>query len=216
MHAMPMQRENGGEMLGAVGGHALKGLQTIGLESRVEQGVEPSLAQKGESAVEGDGTSENKTSSTKAKAAERFALSFDVRWADCDPNRHLRHSAYADYCTHVRFAYIEAQGFALHRFDTERFGPVIFREETQYLREIRLGERVKFDFEVLAFSDDHIRWSVMHTVWNAAGKRAAIVLLDGCWLHMETRKAIVPPDDLRDIMRRLPVGKVPSYKRFLR
>lgn len=198
MHAMPMQRENGGETFGTLGGGALLALENRAIE-------------KAGMTVEADGTTEQR----KTKA-ERFALSFDVRWADCDPNRHLRHSAYADYCTHVRFAYIEAQGFALHRFDTERFGPVIFREETQYLREIRLGERVKFDFEVLAFSDDHIRWSVMHTVWNAAGKRAAIVLLDGCWLHMETRKAIVPPDDLRDIMRRLPVGKVPSYKRFLR
>jgi len=200
MHATLMQRENGGEALSAHVGHSARlGHGFIG--------VEP----VGRIALEGDGTPKE-----SSVATERFALSFDVRWADCDPNRHLRHSAYADYCTHVRFAYIEAQGFALPRFEEERFGPVIFREETQYLREIKLGERVKFDFEVLAFSDDHIRWSVMHTVWNAAGKRAAIVTLDGCWLHMDTRKAIVPPDDLRDIMRRLPVGKVPSYKRFLR
>jgi len=197
MHATLQQRENGGEGMSfaaAAGGLVVDGDRKNTL-------------------VDG---APLKDASSVVDTGERFALSFDVRWADCDPNRHLRHSAYADYATHVRFAYIEAQGFALPRFEEERFGPVIFREETQYLREIRLGERIKLDFEVLGFSDDHIRWSVMHTVWNAAGKRAAILTLDGCWLHMDTRKAIVPPDDLRDIMRRLPVGKVPSYKRFLR
>jgi acyl-CoA thioester hydrolase len=199
MHAHMMQRENGGAEMHTLGGLSLKG-QALG-----------EFARASEVTLDADGSG---FAGTKAHA--RFSLEFDVRWADCDPNRHLRHSAYADYATHVRFAYIEAQGFALPRFEEERFGPVIFREETQYLREVRLGERIKLDFEVLAFSEDHIRWSVMHTVWNGAGKRAAIVSLDGCWLDMDTRKAIVPPDDLRDIMRRLPVGKVPSYKRFLR
>jgi acyl-CoA thioester hydrolase len=149
------------------------------------------------------------------RLANKFTLEFEVRWADCDPNRHLRHSAFADYATHVRFQYIEAQGFALSRFEEERFGPVIFRDETQYLREIKLGERIRIDFECLAFSDDGTRWSVMHTVYKENGKKAALLFLDGGWMSFDTRKLRVPPEDLLAIMKRLPVGKVPSYRRFL-
>lgn len=39
-----------------------------------------------------------------------YRLSFIPRWADLDPNRHLRHTAYADYATPVRFSYLTENG----------------------------------------------------------------------------------------------------------
>ena len=38
-------------------------------------------------------------------------LGFDVRWADLDPNQHVRHTAYADYGTHVRMSWLASAGF---------------------------------------------------------------------------------------------------------
>jgi len=148
-------------------------------------------------------------------APEQFSLSIDVKWSDCDPNRHLRHSAYADYATHVRLAYLEHKGFGANRFVEEGFGAVIVREETQYLREIELHEKITVDFKVIAFSEDWCRWTVMHEFKKQNGKRAALVSIDGLWLDMHTRKMRPPPADLKAIMESLPVGKVPAYKRFL-
>ncbi|MCP4204821.1 MAG: acyl-CoA thioesterase [bacterium] len=62
-------------------------------------------------------------------SAARFAQTFHVRWADLDPNRHMRNTAYLDYATEVRFAYLAENGFPQARFAEDNFGPVIFREE---------------------------------------------------------------------------------------
>lgn len=32
---------------------------------------------------------------------------FEVKWADLDPNRHMRHSAYNDYAAHMRVKFLE-------------------------------------------------------------------------------------------------------------
>ncbi len=141
-----------------------------------------------------------------------FEKSFEVRWADCDPNQHLRHSAYTDYATHVRLTYLEHEGFDLSRFDEEHFGPVIFREEIRFLREVLHRDTITINFKAEGFSDDGMRWRVFHEVKNQKGKRAALIVLDGGWLCRRTRKLLKPHKDIQAIMDRLVVQKVPNYR----
>jgi len=65
---------------------------------------------------------------------KEYQKSFVVRWADLDPNRHLRHTAYNDYATQVRLSCLEENGFGAKKFLDLNFGPVMFREETRYVR----------------------------------------------------------------------------------
>ena len=130
-----------------------------------------------------------------------FFRSFEVRWADLDPNGHLRHSAYGDYATHVRLSILAEHGYSLERFKEERFGAVIFREECVFKREIVLGERVYVDFRVGEMSPCGRKWTVRHHVVKENGKLAAQLTLDGCWFNLDKRRLMRPPQALYDVMR---------------
>jgi acyl-CoA thioester hydrolase len=62
---------------------------------------------------------------------------FTLRWADLDPNGHVRHSVYYDWGAVARIAYLEKQGVGLDWMVRNGIGPVLFREEARFSREIR-------------------------------------------------------------------------------
>ncbi len=136
----------------------------------------------------------------------------EVRWSDCDANGHMRHSAYLDIATHVRFAYLAERGYTAERFHEQGIVPAIMAEQLRYLREVRHPETVRVDFNLEAFSDDGARWKVFHTLYKANGKRAAIVQVEGAFLDIKTRKMRTPPQDLVELMQDLPVARVPTYR----
>lgn len=133
-----------------------------------------------------------------------FRSSFEVRWADLDPNRHLRHTAYMDYATHVRFAYLAGHGFPASRFAEERIGPVIFREEAVYRREVGAQHRIEVDFLIDQLATDGSRFRFVHHIRRDDGEHAASVTVDGAWFSLDSRKLIIPPKDLADLLHRLP------------
>jgi acyl-CoA thioester hydrolase len=143
-----------------------------------------------------------------------FKMEFTVRWSDCDPNQHLRHTAYEEYATHVRFSFLALHGFVWKYFEEGGFGPVIFKSEAQYLREVRHGETMIIDMQVEQVSEDGARWQLFHTVKKQNGKPAAVLRVDGAWMDIRERRLRIPPLALRTAMAGLPVSKVPTF-RFL-
>ncbi len=141
-----------------------------------------------------------------------FERVFEVRWADLDPNRHLRNTAYSDYATHARFSVLIAHGFTPARFEELAFGPVVFREETRFLREVAMGDRVTIDVTVAGLSADCSRWRIQHHVHRADGSVAAVVTLEGSWLDLKTRKLTAPPAELGELFRKMP--KTPDFEEF--
>lgn len=133
-----------------------------------------------------------------------FIKHFEIRWADLDPNRHLRHSAFADYATHLRFSYLRDHGFGQGRFQELGFGPVIFREEVRFRAEVEAGETIAIDFRALGLAPDASRWDLTHDVVRSDGKTAATVRVEGGWLDLVTRKLTVPPEEIRLLLERLP------------
>jgi acyl-CoA thioester hydrolase len=138
---------------------------------------------------------------------ERYARSFTVRWADCDVNGHMRNTAYSEYAIEVRVGYLADHGFPFERFVELGFGPVILREEIDYLREVRLGETVEVDVTVLGLSPDFAKFRFAHDFTKADGKRSARIVLAGGWLDLRTRKLIPPPEPLAAVMRAFPRGE---------
>ncbi len=133
-----------------------------------------------------------------------YEKTFEVRWADLDPNRHLRHTAFSDYATHVRFSYLAENGFGAEVFEAQQFGPVIFRETAEYRAEVVMGDRIHVDFTVGEISRSGRRWTVHHTVRKDDGTVAAFLTLEGGWLDLERRRLRTPPDELFVLLERLP------------
>ena len=133
------------------------------------------------------------------------AITYRTRWADMDPNGHMRHSAYADYAADQRVVVLSSWGFDVKRFAQLRMGPILFREETKFLKEIGIGEEIRVDGRLASVNEDGSRWSIVHTIYKANGYVAATVTVDGAWLDLDRRKLTVPPAELAAEFGRLPL-----------
>lgn len=137
-------------------------------------------------------------------------VTYRTRWADMDPNGHMRHSAYADYAADHRVVLLAAWGYPLARFAQLRLGPILFREETKFLKEIGIGEEIRVDGRLAAVKDDGSRWTIVHTIYKADGQAAAIVTVDGAWLDLDKRKLTAPPAELAAAFSSLSVLQLPA------
>jgi acyl-CoA thioester hydrolase len=126
----------------------------------------------------------------------KYSKSFEVIWADMDPNRHMRHTAYNDYAAQVRVAFMADNGLSLEEMERLQLGPVLFKEETRFISEIRMGERITVDLQISGLSSDGERWQMVHHIYKANGKLSAIISVDGAWIDMEKRKLKAPPASL--------------------
>lgn len=97
-----------------------------------------------------------------------YRKQFQIRWADLDPSWHLRHSAYADYCTQARFSYLADNGFPVTRFAQLGIAPVSLREETRYFKEVRVDETIEIVVTVQQLGSRG-EWTIAHQVHRETG-----------------------------------------------
>ncbi len=140
--------------------------------------------------------------------AHAFEQRFEVRWSDLDANRHLRNTIYSEFATHTRFTMLESHGFPQPRFEALRFGPVMFREEIRYRREVRFGDTVAVDVRFAGLSEDGSHWKVHQEVRRPDGKQAAALVIEGAWIHLDTRRLVAAPAELLALLRELPRSSV--------
>jgi len=126
---------------------------------------------------------------------------YTVRWAELDPNGHMRHSAYADFAADQRVHWLASLGYDVAKFAALRLGPILFREETKYLKELRGGETIRVEGRLASQTPDGARWTIEHTIYRANGQAAAIVTVDGAWLDLDRRKLTAPPAELAAAMQ---------------
>ena len=138
------------------------------------------------------------------------ATTYRTRWADMDPNGHMRHSAYADYAADQRLVLLAEWGYDIKEFARLRLGPILFREETVFLKEVHIGEEIRVDSRLLSVNDDGTRWSIRHTIRKPDGRVAATVTVDGAWLNLDQRKLTTPPAELAEAFRTLPAYEAPA------
>jgi acyl-CoA thioester hydrolase len=127
-----------------------------------------------------------------------------VRWSDVDANGHARNTAYSDFATDARFAFVAEHGFPLAKLHALRLTPVILAERLTYRREVMFGETLSVSLAMAALSDDASRATLEHRIRTADGATAAVVQTDCAWLSLETRRLGAPPDDLAQVMRAAP------------
>lgn len=133
-----------------------------------------------------------------------YQKQIEIRWADLDPNFHVLHSRYYDFGAYCRMAFFVENGITPQVMQDKKFGPIIFREECVFKREITFGDSVLINFSLTKVSHDLGRWSMIHELWKNNDTLAAIINLDGAWIDTEKRKLTVPPDGIRKLFDNAP------------
>ena len=129
-----------------------------------------------------------------------FKVKFTSRWADFDPNNHMRHSAYNDYAAEARVRMFNAYGLDLAEFNRLKVGPVLFREETSFRREIRLSEDITVEVFLKGLSEKGERFKLFHRIFKENGKLAAEIEIFGAWLDLDKRKLTDPPTEVLEAL----------------
>ncbi len=127
-----------------------------------------------------------------------------VIWSMIDMNGHLRHSAYADFAAQARVNILAKFGFAKELMKLH-IGPILFREELIYYKEIRANENVEVSCELLKCREDVSRYSLQSSIYRKSdGIKAAEINVDGAWMDLHARKLAILPEDMQKAFMEMP------------
>ena len=125
-------------------------------------------------------------------------------WSMIDMNGHLRHSAYADFAAQARVNILEKFGFSKELMKLH-IGPILFREELVYHKEIRINDSIEVDCQLLKCKDDVSRYSLRSNIYRKSdGTIAAEVNIDGAWLDLHLRKLALLPIAMQKAFMEMP------------
>jgi acyl-CoA thioester hydrolase len=126
---------------------------------------------------------------------ENLVFEHKVTWGDLDPIGHLRGSIYTDLAVDAQFKVIDRVGYSTVRLTELGYAPVILRQESRLYNEVRFGDSVTDTVRLAGLSPDGSRWIVRHDFTRSDGQKSARLMVEGTWIDLQTRDAIVPPED---------------------
>ncbi len=132
-----------------------------------------------------------------------FKKSFEVRWADVDPNMHMRHTAYQEYTDQTRVSLFNKYGLTFHRFRELNIGPILFGVDTRFHRELFLNEIMTINVKLLYCTADARKWGIRHQILKENGDLATTIAVDGSWIDLKQRRVATPPPEVREFYMRL-------------
>lgn len=135
---------------------------------------------------------------------DNIVLEAKVMWSQLDANMHLRHSAYADFAAQARLELMDHMQFGFNELARLRIGPVLFREELKYLKEVRPNELIKVSCLLKSCYEDGSRWSFQQKVYRQDGTEAAIIHADGAWIDLDKRKLTGLPEEAMQRFMQIP------------
>jgi len=134
-----------------------------------------------------------------------FSKVISIRWADLDPNFHMRHSVYYDLGAQQRIEIIDSLGLTVKLMQEQHFGPILFREECVFKKEILLSDAITLRAKLAKRNADASRWTIQHEFVSADDKVCAILTLDGAWIDTRLRKLLSPiPQIIIDVFDAFP------------
>jgi acyl-CoA thioester hydrolase len=135
---------------------------------------------------------------------EGNSMKVQIRWADIDANRHLRHSVYYDYGAMLRMSFLTSNNLSLKNIEEFQIGPVIFREEAVFRKEIVFEDQILIDVVLLKATSDFSRWSLQHRFYKSDNQIAATLTIDGAWIDLIKRKLAMPNDTIISAFSKFP------------
>jgi acyl-CoA thioester hydrolase len=116
----------------------------------------------------------------------------------------MRHTAYNDYAAQLRLLFFEEHGFSFLKLSEMSIGPILFREETRFFREVRMGEKISVDVQLSKARKDASKWSFRQNIYKDNDEISAIIEVDGAWLDLKKRKIVVPPSAISEMIMEIP------------
>ena len=138
---------------------------------------------------------------------KKFIKEIQLRWSDLDPNFHLRHSIYYDWGAFCRIEFLREFELTAHVMQELHFGPILFREECIFKKEVRDGDKITIDLSLLKAKKDYSRWSINHHIRKNGDTVSAIVTVDGAWINTIQRKLTLPPPIVVKVFSHMPVDE---------
>lgn len=139
-----------------------------------------------------------------------FTKELSFRWSDLDPNFHVRHSAYYDFGAQHRIEILEQLGLTLKVMQAQSFGPILFREECVFRKELKISDKIRINTFISKMKADASRWSITHEFKKEDGTLCAVLTVDGAWMDVKLRKLASPtPEIAIDVLNSIP--KSPDF-----
>lgn len=135
-----------------------------------------------------------------------YSKSFEIRWADLDPNFHVLHSRYYDYGAFCRMSYFIENGLTPQLLQLHNIGPILFKEECTFRREINFGDKMLITLKMEHFTDNFSRWGISHTIYKN-DILAAQLKVEGAWMDIIRRKLATPPAAIVEVFHRMMQNK---------
>lgn len=135
---------------------------------------------------------------------QEFKQPIALRWADLDPNFHVRHSVYYDFGAKSRMDFLAELGITSAHFANDHYGPILFREECVFRREIKYGDTIFISTKISKLRKDYARFSFEHEITKEDGTLYAVLTVDGAWMDTVLRKLITPPPYLIEVLEKSP------------
>jgi acyl-CoA thioester hydrolase len=133
-----------------------------------------------------------------------FLEDVQLRWSDLDPNLHVRHSVYYDWGALCRVEFFDKHGLTIETMAKLNTGFILFREECVFKKEIRKGDKIKIDIQILESKKDFSRVSIRHHIYKNENILSAILTVDGAWINIKERKLSAPPEMIHNIFDHAP------------
>jgi acyl-CoA thioester hydrolase len=133
-----------------------------------------------------------------------YSKPIQVRWSDLDPNFHVRHSVYYDWGAFARISLMTDCGLTPAAMLQHQIGPILFREECVFRKEIRYNDEIVINVQLLKSTPDAGRWTMVHEIWRGADTLCAIVTVDGAWIDTGLRKLAALPESFRQAFENIP------------
>ena len=102
-----------------------------------------------------------------------------------------------------RMEVLAAAGLTMTAMRENGVGPVLFREEARFIREIRPNDTILMVATVTGLGRDHRKFGIRHDFMRG-GECCAVVQVDGAWFSSTERRIIVPPQVVIEAMNNFP------------
>ncbi len=134
----------------------------------------------------------------------KYEKKIEIRWADLDPNFHVLHSKYYDFGAYCRMSFFTEHGITVSLMQEYHIGPIIFREECLFKKEIKFGDDISVNLLLDKVSEDYRKWTLQHELWKNGDTLAALLTIDGSWMDTVLRKVTVPPERFIQCFKAIP------------
>jgi len=136
-----------------------------------------------------------------------YRKKMDIRWADLDPNFHMRHSNYYDLGAQMRISVFSEMGITPEAMRLLHIGPILLREECVFRREILMGDFIEIDIHLTKARHDGSRWTMQHHLYKNGDQLSATITIDGAWMNTEKRKLAPIPEEFKTMFMEIPRSK---------